>query len=225
MRRSHPSLVVPLAALLLAACSEEAPEEPAAQTAPAPAGNAAGEYDDLHAAMTPRLVSLVSDVDTPVSMLQAPIDDAQPIRDRLVWATTIGACTWDTSDSGRMRRARDLARLLHADARVALSRSDHETAAEGIAAITRLTRHLGRGDDLDKLTGGAILMQFALEPAKAHAPQWTDAERSWILTEFDAIDAADPLSLAATGDPGMRQSGQRVAAELRDAIQTLDPDR
>lgn len=208
--------------VVLAACSEDAPPAQPSGTSTPSTSDAADEYLDLHASMDRAgLISIVRQTDAPVATLASSIDGVQEIRDRLMWATHVSECTIDTTDMDRMGRARDLARLLYAHARVALSRGENEAASEDLAAITRMARHLGAGDSLDKLTGSAILV-LGMSLATENNGVWNDQQREIILTALRTIDAADPLSLAAENDPRMGQSSRRLASEIAAAIQTLE---
>lgn len=206
LSQTLPLIAVLLFTLPLPSCgdaSSEPPAEPAPQT-PASQQNAAEEYRSLYEAMSPALLSNLEDAgDDLTPAVVASLPAADPIVARLVWATSLERCDWGIDYSlgydielPHLTKLRNLVRLLRAHARQSLAQGDPDAAAADVAAITRLSRHVGGKSYIEALVAIAVL-NTAFDLTADNAGGWNEAQRAEILTELRAIDAQDPFNATA----------------------------
>ncbi len=208
------TLCLVLAIGLATGCERSEPTSPATPTGSAPAGsagaaahttNAADEYRSLRNAMDAELVTLVADSKQELSpTFCSAVEAAQPVIDRLVWATALEQCDWEIDYSAgvdtklpHLKGMRTLTRLLQADARCALQRNDSATAAADLAAIANMSRHVNGKSIIETLVAGAML-RVATDIVTEHAGIWTKADRAVLRTALKQIDGSDPFAGKAT---------------------------
>jgi len=153
--------------------------------------NAAEEYRSLYDAMGGNLIALLdegSGVLTP--QLERALPDAQPIIARLVWATGLEYCDWEidysrgiVTELPNLRKLRELTRLLRDDAQRAIRDGDMDTAAEEIAAIVRMSRHVRGKGTLEAMVAFAVA-HVAMDIVIEHDGSWNSSQRDLMLDEF-----------------------------------------
>jgi hypothetical protein len=242
-RLALPFVVVVLHLGFLFGCTEES-AHPEAQSAPAPADNAAEEYRSLHAAMASALIAQLKQAGGALTPeLERHLPAAQPVIDRLVWATRLEWCDWEIdysagydTDLPHLSKLRDLALLLRADARRAMHAGDEDTAAEDVAAIVRMSRHVGGKGPIEAMVAFAMLFT-AGDLTTEYAGSWNKSQRRTVRLEFQQIDRRDPFGgdamlewdnqlAARTGTPGpdeewFRSAQQKAVDRLARAIEAL----
>jgi hypothetical protein len=230
-------------ACFVTGCEKE-PAKPEAPFVSAPAHNAAEEYRSLHAAMASALIAQLKQARGALTPeLERHWPAAQPVIDRLVWATRLAWCDWEIdcsagydTDLPHLSKLRELVWLLRADAHRAMQVGDEDTAAEDVAAIVRMSRHVGGKAPIEAMVAFAMLLT-AGDLTTEYAGSWNRSQRRTVRLEFQQIDRRDPFGgdamlewekqlAARTGMPGpdeewFRSTHQKAVDGLARAIEAL----
>lgn len=206
------AFVVPHLCFLFGCEKESA--EPEAQSIATTTQNAAEEYRSLHAAMGVGLIAQLERAGGELTPeLERSLPTAQPVIDRLVWATRLDRCDWSIDYSAgsdtelpHLPKLRELARLLRAHAQQAARSGDLETAAQDVAAIVRLSRHVGGESAIEAMVAFAML-RVGTDLAVEHAGTWSKKQRDMVLVELRRIDPHDPF-----GGNAMLEGSRQLAA-------------
>jgi hypothetical protein len=191
------------------------PGPPVDQQAPtAPHGpNAAGEYRTIHEEISRELRSeLAASAGSLTPRIEALLPAAQPLISRLVAASKLEHCDWRITYSmgvelPHLAHMRLYARLLAADTEWAILEGDPDAAAANVAAMFRMSRHVGGKSVIEALVAFAI-SHLAANLVDANAGTWTTAQAISIIEELQKIDQNDPFD----GDAKLEWE-RRLAAE------------
>lgn len=183
-------------------------------TVPLPANtNAAEQYRAIFADIDPQLVTQLADAQGATS-LDAGVRAAAPIVERLVAATTLARCDWDVDYSAgfdtslpHLKELRSLAQLLRADAERALRTNDTATAAADVAALIRMSSHVGGKSVIEVLVAFGLLT-YGTDLTTEHADAWTANDRSLLRTALSPIDPFDLFASNAALEWDKRRSAQ-----------------
>lgn len=207
-------MVILASVACLTACGREAPTPDLGPSTSVT--NAADEYRSLHVAMGPQLVASLGQSSGELSPeVNRLLPSAQPVVARLVWATRLERCEWGIdygagaeTELPHLPKLRDLARLLRAHAQQAARSGDMDTAAEDVAAIVRLSRHVGGESAIEAMVAFAML-RVGTDLAVEHAGTWNKKQRDMVLAELRQIDPRDPFG----GNPMMEETRRLAARE------------
>lgn len=223
------ALVLASAAFLLVACGRST--EPASPAASAPAYNTAAEYRTVYMSLSGTLVEQLNRS----SQLATNLEAHQVAIDRLIWVTGLQPPVWqvdysiENEELPHLVELRTLARLLSAYAKKAIRQGAPDAGAGAIAALVRMSGHVGGKCVAEAVMAFAIMMVGA-ELVEEHAAELGGSRGQVVLAEFRKVDALDPFGgnamlaweLARTPEPeaaaatqGLFQWGQESAMEGR----------
>lgn len=194
--------------LCVVGCDQGSPKiAPASSTSTATGGhastsetNAAEEYLSIYAAIDASLVAKLRDSPGELpTEFEDMLTASRPLRNRLVQTTHHTHCDWGVdyrtgipAELPHLKAIRELSRFLRAHAHLAIRVGDMNAAAENVAALMRLSRHVGGRFLIEKAVAIATL-RMALQLVSDHPGQWTGLDRSLVGDELIQIDASDPF--------------------------------
>lgn len=200
------SLIVMLSTLIgCGGGNEEAAVENSQPTDPS--ADTASIYLDLHQTLTASLgrnEDALYDADA-LEWTPESLEQNQSTIQRLIDNTRAESCTFpiDLTEPHNLPHfgaMRTLSKILQTDAYRCLNANDTRGAAQRVAAIIRLARHMaeeGQTPALTKLTGFAIV-GLATFVAEEYVDWFSNQDRAIIGAELKRIDLANPFNIIAS---------------------------
>lgn len=157
---------------------------------------------------------------TPEEETMAVLRACRPLVEDLIAATRAAEADWGFGESDdffvelpHLAMLRESARLLAADARARMALNDHEGAAERIAAMFRMSRHLRDDEIIISSLVAMAIGQFGVQMTELFIAEGRPAPEHLapIRAAVDAIPKDDPFSMldAIKGDRRRVRTGFR----------------